>query len=162
MLHLPVGASFSLSPRRTQHLGFASSLLPALRPQTWQWLRAGEPRWGEPASPWSLVAEGAGAGGGAVLREQVTMGWILLRRCWGARCPPGRESPSSLQRGRRQQLRGWLATVPLAPAARSAALCLAEDSSVSLPPGSTARSAWAAQQEQLLGREVLWWRTDLS
>lgn len=90
----------------------------------------------------------------------------LLR---GARCQPGREFPSSLERDDRQQLHGLAGPCASRASRPLRALGGSMLPSVRLrtalgprPPESTIGSAWSAQQEEILGRVGLWSRTNLS
>lgn len=92
--------------------------------------------------------------------EEVDFTSALLR---GTRCQPGREFPSGLERDDRQQLHGWCASLGASgpPGARGgcgrARVALGPR-----PAGSRSGSAGSAQQEEFLGRVVLWSRMNTS
>lgn len=130
----------------------------------------GEPWGGESLQPLVLDQQGwwgrQGSCAARAVYDEADFTAALLR---GARCQPGREFPSSLERDDRQQLHGLAgprasgASGP--PAASRGLMPLSVRVRTAMgprPPESTVGSARSAQQEEFLGRVVLWLRTDLS
>lgn len=98
--------------------------------------------------------------------DEVDFTAALLR---GARCHPGREFPSSLDKDDRQQLHRLAgpcasrASSPLRALRGSMLLRVRLRTALGpRPPESTIGSARSAQQEEILGRVGLWSRTNLS